>query len=107
MLSAIALLIICTCAYFTFGIATQEDVIAFKEVGIASEAVEDLARLSWRDIKNWVRVGLYGIQVMTLLKPTDLQPLGLVSTGIKVVQSLLGPLILGLFALALRQRLRR
>jgi len=63
-----------------------------------------LALSNWQD---WISVGLYGLQVMTLLRPTDLVPLGLAATGVKVVQSLLGPIIIGLFALAVRQRLKR
>jgi len=58
-------------------------------------------------IKDWFTVLLYSLQVMTLLRPTELEPIGVTSTAIKVFQSISGPIILGLFALALRQRLKR
>ncbi|MCJ7546554.1 MAG: pentapeptide repeat-containing protein [Deltaproteobacteria bacterium] len=58
-------------------------------------------------IKDWFTVLLYSLQVMTLLRPTELQPIGVASNAIKVFQSISGPIIIGLFALALKQRLRR
>lgn len=48
----------------------------------------------------------YSMRVMTLLKPDNLVPVGW-SRAVNLVQSLLGPVLIGLFALALRQRLRR
>src|SRR5262249_1013595 len=48
----------------------------------------------------------YSFRVMILLKPDDLVPLGY-AKGVNAIQSLLGPLFLGLFALAVRQRLKR
>ena len=41
---------------------------------------------------------------MTLLKPEELEPMGF-AKGVQTLQSLLGPLLLSLFALAVRQRL--
>jgi len=55
---------------------------------------------------DWLRAGHYSLRVMTLLRPEDLTPIGY-AKGVATVQGLLGPLILGLFALAVRQRLRR
>ena len=63
--------------------------------------------LALTNVKDWLHVGLYSLQVMTLLRPMDLVPLGIAATGVKVFQSLLGPIIIGLFALAVRQRLKR
>lgn len=84
------------------GASTYEYLI----LGIAPDkASTPLALINW---ENWLDVGLYSLQVMTLMRPTDLGgPLGLAATGVKVVQSLLGPIIIGLFALAVRQRLKR
>ena len=42
---------------------------------------------------------------MTLLKPDELEPMGFAKV-IQTLQTLLGPLFLGLFALAVRQRLK-
>jgi uncharacterized protein YjbI with pentapeptide repeats len=74
--------------YMALGIETKDGIIAL-------------------GIKDWLTVLLYSLQVMTLLRPTELQPIGVASTGIKVFQSISGPIIFGLFALALRQRLKR
>jgi uncharacterized protein YjbI with pentapeptide repeats len=57
-------------------------------------------------LAGWKQVLLYSLRVMTLLRPDDLTPLGygkLINTG----QSLLGPVLIGLMALAVRQRLKR
>ncbi len=43
---------------------------------------------------------------MTFLRPTDLAPQGIAKL-VHTIQSLLGPLFIGLFALAVRQRLKR
>lgn len=50
---------------------------------------------------------LYGIRVMTLLKPDDFVPFGFWGRLVNTVQGLLGPLLIGLSALAVRQRLKR
>jgi hypothetical protein len=52
-------------------------------------------------------VGLYGLRVMTLLKPNDFVPIGFCGGFVNMIQSIFGPLLFGLFALALRQRLKR
>ena len=54
----------------------------------------------------WAKTLFYSFRVMTLLRPEDLIPIGY-SKAIHSAQSLLGPLFLGLFGLAIRQRLRR
>jgi hypothetical protein len=48
----------------------------------------------------------YSFRVMTLLKPDDYLPLGFAKTLV-TIETLAGPVLLGFFALALRQRLRR
>lgn len=55
---------------------------------------------------DWLHAIHYSFRVMTLLRPDDLVATGWAKV-IHTVQSLLGPLLLGLFALALRQRLKR
>lgn len=55
---------------------------------------------------DWLRAAHYSFRVMTLLRPGDLVPIGY-AKGVATVQTLLGPLFLGLFALAVRQRLKR
>ena len=62
--------------------------------------------LSARDVSSWLDAALYSLQVMTFLRPQDYILTGL-SKAIYTAQSLLGPLLLGLFALTVRQRLKR
>jgi len=65
-------------------------------------------RLAMMNTWNWLGYSfLYSFQVMTLLRPTDFEPAGLCGRFVYTAQSLLGPLLIGLFALALRQRLKR
>ena len=62
-------------------------------------------RLAITNISDWLSAMNFSLRAMTLLRPDDLVPVG----GAKFVytlQSLLGPLFLGLFALAVRQRLK-
>lgn len=80
----------CTIVYMFLGIAPKEGA----PFGIAN-------------IECWFKVSLYSLQVMTLQKPTEIQPIGVWSTAIKTFQSIVGPVLIGLFALALRQRLKR
>ncbi len=63
-------------------------------------------RLDFRNGLDWLRALHYSVGVMTLLKPDTLAPLGF-SKGVHTVQSLGGPLLIGLAGLAIRQRLRR
>jgi uncharacterized protein YjbI with pentapeptide repeats len=61
-------------------------------------------------IVDWSRfweTGLYSLKVMTLLKPTNFEPVGVGGDLIYTIQSIVGPLLIGLFALAVRQRLKR
>jgi hypothetical protein len=60
----------------------------------------------WINPCDWLRAAHYSFRVMTLLKPDDWVPLRYAQL-INTVQTLLGPTFLGLFALALRQRLKR
>ncbi|MBI5569327.1 MAG: pentapeptide repeat-containing protein [Desulfomonile tiedjei] len=56
----------------------------------------------WSDWRAWN----YSLRVMTLLKPYDWVPQGC-GECINTFASLVGPLLIGLFALTLRQRLKR
>jgi uncharacterized protein YjbI with pentapeptide repeats len=55
---------------------------------------------------DWLRSGFYSLRVMTLLKPEDLEPYRYAKL-VHAFESLAGPVLIGLFALALRQRLKR
>ena len=57
-------------------------------------------------IHAWITSLHYSLQMMVLQKPTDFQALGL-GRFVVTAESMFGPLLLGFFALALRQRLRR
>ena len=61
--------------------------------------------LQWTSGKGWGLTIDYGLRVITLLRPDDLVPIGY-ARYVHTLQSLLGPLFLGLFALAVRQRLK-
>jgi hypothetical protein len=63
-------------------------------------------KLAWASGWDWLQGAYYSFRVMTLLKPDDWVPVGSAHV-INTFQALLGPLFLGLFALALRQRLKR
>jgi uncharacterized protein YjbI with pentapeptide repeats len=56
--------------------------------------------------RKW-EAGLYSLKVMTLLKPSNFEPVAFWGDFVNTLQSLLGPILIGLFALALRQRLKR
>jgi hypothetical protein len=60
----------------------------------------------WINPWDWLRAADYSFWVMTLLKPDDWVPLRYAQL-VNTFQTLLGPVFLGLFALALRQRLKR
>jgi hypothetical protein len=60
----------------------------------------------WINPGDWLRAAYYSFRVMILLKPDDWGPLGYAQL-VNTFQTLLGPTFLGLFALALRQRLKR
>jgi hypothetical protein len=62
--------------------------------------------LAWTNGWNWLQAAYYSFRVMTFLKPDDWVPAGYTHV-INTFQTLLSPLFLGLFALALRQRLKR
>jgi len=62
--------------------------------------------LAWTSFWDWLRSAFYSFRVMTLLRPDDLVPIGYAKL-VHAFQSLAGPLLVGLFALAVRQRLKR
>jgi len=62
--------------------------------------------LSPFSVFDWARAVHYSFRVMTLLKPDDLT-LSETARIVNTVQTIAGPLILGLFALAVRQHLKR
>jgi uncharacterized protein YjbI with pentapeptide repeats len=64
------------------------------------------AHLQWSKWSDWARSTLFSFRVMTLLKPDEYVPAGY-GLIVNTIETLLGPVFLGLFALALRQRLKR
>lgn len=62
--------------------------------------------LALTNVWDWLMAVRYSLQVMTFLRPEDLVPIGLAKL-VNTIESLVGPLLLGLFALAVRQRLKR
>lgn len=62
--------------------------------------------LSWMSFGDWLRSAFYSFRVMTVLRPEDFAPIGCAKL-VHAFQSLMAPVLLGLFALALRQKLKR
>ncbi len=67
----------------------------------------DLLNIKAPTFHLWMSTALYSLKVLTLLKPTNFEPSGLGGDVVNIVQSIAGPVLIGLFALALRQRLKR
>jgi uncharacterized protein YjbI with pentapeptide repeats len=118
---ALVLLIACTIGYMALGIGPKGiETKSIETKGMETKSMESkdvetkdvetkegVRLLKITSIKDWITVGLYSLQVMMLLRPTELQPIGVASSGLKVFQSIAGPIIIGLFALAIRQRMKR
>jgi uncharacterized protein YjbI with pentapeptide repeats len=81
-------------------------VCAFGYLALGLEADPGKVRLALDKPGDWLRSLHYSLQVMTLLSPDDLQPVGW-SKPLKTLETLLGPFFLALLALAIRQRLKR
>jgi uncharacterized protein YjbI with pentapeptide repeats len=62
------------------------------------------APLPWA---QWPSAAIYSAEVMTFLRPDFLTPVGVGGKLVHFLQSVMGPLILGLLGLAVRQRLKR
>jgi uncharacterized protein YjbI with pentapeptide repeats len=110
LLCALVLLIVATVAYLGWGLvpkaplsSTMPGTTAFL---VMPGAVSRPVPLPLTQPKAWLNALHYSLRVMTLLKPEDLEPMGF-AKFVQTLQSLLGPLFLGLFALAVRQRLKR
>lgn len=71
--------------------------------GLAPEGSSD-ATMTFGEFPQALR---YSFEVMFFLKPDDLAPQAPAGQWLRAIESVLGPIFLGLFALALRQRLRR
>jgi uncharacterized protein YjbI with pentapeptide repeats len=68
--------------------------------------IEGYRPLDWTNGGDRLEALYYAFRVMALLRPGDLMPIGL-SRVIQTIDSVLGPILIGLFALALRQKLKR
>ena len=68
--------------------------------------INKLAPLAVTNGLDWLRALHYSFRVMALLKPDDLVPSERAQI-INTIQNIAGPLLFGLFALALPQRLKR
>jgi uncharacterized protein YjbI with pentapeptide repeats len=89
---SVGLLLICALLYYCLGLRPNPKIVSSSPVFIS----------------GWDYVD-YSLRVMTLLKPDDLVPAGCARYAryVSTLESLAGPILLGLFALALRQRLKR
>jgi hypothetical protein len=97
---ALVLLIGATVAYLWWGLVPKAPLLS-----PIQGAVSRPAPLSITQPNDWLSAVHYSFRVMTLLKPDDLEPIGFAKV-VQTLQSLLGPLFLGLFGLAVRQRLK-
>lgn len=73
----------------------------------AGAQASSTAPLTITAVGDWLRAAVYSLRVMTFLRPDDLTLNGLGAITVHTIDSLLGPLFLGLFALAISQRLKR
>ena len=93
---AFVLFFVCTCGYLAFGLRPKDP--------IHPEKINRTLQVT--KLHDWPRAAHYSFRVMTLLKPDDYLPLGFAKTLV-TIETLAGPVLLGFFALALRQRLKR
>lgn len=85
---AIGLLLYCAVVYILGGVALAESNIT----------------LAFADLPQALR---YSFEVMFFLSPDDLVPRSPAGQWLRAIEAVLGPIFLGLFAVALRQRLKR
>jgi uncharacterized protein YjbI with pentapeptide repeats len=109
LLCALVLLIVGTVVYLLCGLVPKAPILSSRPGTTAflvmPGAVSRPAPLPITQLDAWLSALHYSFRVMTLLKPEDLEPMGFAKV-MQTIQSLLGPLFLGLFALAVRQRLK-
>jgi hypothetical protein len=67
---------------------------------------DDVPGLSLKNVCTWREAAPYSFQVMAFFRPQDYHLSGW-AKAVYTLQSLLGPLLFGLFALAVRQKLKR
>jgi hypothetical protein len=65
-----------------------------------------IPQLSFTNVQSWREAVIYSFQVMTFFRPSTFLISGW-AHATYTLQSLLGPLLFGLFALAVRQKLKR
>jgi hypothetical protein len=76
-------------------------------LGLEYTAAEEMQwTLRWR-LDDFCRSLVYGVQTAFVRPPNYMVPANLWGEVVKVITMILGPLFLGLFALAVRQRVRR
>jgi uncharacterized protein YjbI with pentapeptide repeats len=93
LLSTVVVLVLFAFLYLLFGVCPKNG-----------------PELAWTKPQDWPQALLYSLRVMTLLKPEELQAASdtkTIHTLIYTLQSIAGPILIGLFGLALRQRLKR
>ena len=108
LVCALVLLIVGTVAYLWWGLVPKAplSVVSGSPVFLTMPgAVSRPVPHPITQLSEWLSALHYSFRVMTLLKPDDLMPMGFAQV-VQTLQSLLGPLFLGLFALAVRQRLK-
>ena len=75
-------------------------------IDLASARDELPARLDWKSPSDIYKAFIYSSETAFFLRPDELQ-LGAAAKATKLVESVLGPILIGLLALAIRQRLKR
>jgi len=91
----------CLLPLFWLVILLAGSALGYLSLGLWSN--ESKSVLEWSE---WLSALGYSFRVMTLLRPDDLIPIGY-AKAVSTLETLAGPILLGLFALALRQRLKR
>lgn len=98
---ATGLLVVSTLAYLWWGLSPKGSISSHLPTEFVLQG--NTLQLTWHE---WPQALHYSFRAMTFLRPDDFVPKGF-AKSVYTIQNLLGPLLLGLFALAIRQRLKR
>jgi uncharacterized protein YjbI with pentapeptide repeats len=79
--------------------------VGYLSFGLHSKQMD--RQLVWGNMWDRLTAGLYSLRVMSLLSPEDLVPVNWWGFLVQTIDNLFGPALIGLFLLALRQRLKR
>ena len=89
--------------YWTLALTVASS-FAYLALGIKIKEMNQMLRFTMDD---WLTAFLYSLEVIFLLKPDNLMPLGFWANLLHFLQSVFGPIFISLFVLAVRQKVKR